>query len=268
MGRTKKLTDPGGTPRPAGPGGDHTIRSYLHPTTRAQSPQPEMEAANQAPDSIPSTPARHSPALSYASEPQMLQEDGWRDILPNLLTKTDFEALSDRLGRVVREEVAQLRADMVNMEARMSVAEAETKALRTDLEHTNTAVTGQEADMAYLTTWIDDLDNRGRRLNLRVRGVREGGPSENIPDTLRQIFTQVLGARQGPDQITLRKSEEVPSFLRTLGLPPIQVPDWLTRSFLQQPPGPQQPRRQDLNPQGPQHQRRRDWNQGQARRER
>ncbi|CAH2297166.1 Hypothetical predicted protein [Pelobates cultripes] len=248
MGRTKKLTDPGGTPRPAGPGGDHTIRSYLHPTTRAQSPQPEMEAANQAPDSTPSTPARHSPALSYASEPQMLQEDGWRDILPNLLTKTDFEALSDRLGRVVREEVAQLRADMANMEARMSVAEAETKALRTDLEHTNTAVTGQEADMAYLTTWIDDLDNRGRRLNLRVRGVREGGPSENIPDTLRQIFTQALGdlsrytlqarralrpvtsalqqagipyrwgypfsltARQGPDQITLRKSEEVPSF--------------------------------------------------------
>ncbi|CAH2283973.1 Hypothetical predicted protein, partial [Pelobates cultripes] len=52
----------------------------------------------------------------------------------------------------------------------MTVAEAETKALRSDLEHTNTAVTGQKADMAYLNTWIDDLDNRGRRLNLRVRG--------------------------------------------------------------------------------------------------
>ncbi|CAH2219156.1 Hypothetical predicted protein [Pelobates cultripes] len=171
-----------------------------------------MEAANQAPDSIPSTPARHSPALSYASEPQMLQEDGWRDILPNLLTKTDFEALSDRLGRVVREEVAQLRADMVNMEARMSVAEAETKALRTDLEHTNTAVTGQEADMAYLTTWIDDLDNRGRRLNLRVRRVREGGPSENIPDTLRQIFTQTGPGPNNAEEI--RRSPKLSTYPR------------------------------------------------------
>ncbi|CAH2299956.1 Hypothetical predicted protein, partial [Pelobates cultripes] len=117
-------------------------------------------------------------------------EDGWREILPNFLTKADFEVLSDRLGFVVHEEVAQLRADLASVESCMSVAEVETKALQTDLEHTNTAVTGQEVDMAYLTTWIDDLDNRGRRLNLRVCGVTEGGPSENIPDTLRQIFTQ------------------------------------------------------------------------------
>ncbi|CAH2315007.1 Hypothetical predicted protein [Pelobates cultripes] len=149
-----------------------------------------MEAASQAPDSTPSTPARYSPAQSLASEPQMPPEDGWREILPNLLTKADFEALSDRLGRVVRKEVDQLGADLTNVEARMSVAEAATKALQTDLEHTNTAVTGQEADMAYLTTWIDDLENRGRRLNLRVRGLREGGPSENITEGLRQIFTQ------------------------------------------------------------------------------
>ncbi|CAH2302478.1 Hypothetical predicted protein, partial [Pelobates cultripes] len=47
----------------------------------------------------------------------------WRDILPNLLTKSDFEALSDRLGRVVR---AQLRADIANIEARMSLTETAT----------------------------------------------------------------------------------------------------------------------------------------------
>ncbi|CAH2223305.1 Hypothetical predicted protein [Pelobates cultripes] len=199
MGCTKKPTDTGGTPRPAGPGGDHTIRSYLHSTARARSPQPEMEAANQAPDSTPSTPARHLPAQSLALEPQMQPEDGWREILPNLLTKADFEALSDRLGRVVREEVAQLRADLANVEARMTVAEAETKALRTDLEHTNTTVTGQEADMAYLTTWIDDPDNRGRRLNLRVRGVREGGPSENIPEALSKYSHRYWGVSTYPE---------------------------------------------------------------------
>ncbi|CAH2320081.1 Hypothetical predicted protein [Pelobates cultripes] len=143
---------------------------------RAPSPQREMEATSQVPESLPSTPARYSLAPSFTSEPQVTPDGEWRDKLPNLLTKSDFEALSDRLGRVVREEVAQLRSDLSNVEARMTVAEAETKALWTDLEHTISVVTGQEADMAQLTTWVDDLDNRSRRLNLRVRGVREGGP--------------------------------------------------------------------------------------------
>ncbi|CAH2294104.1 Hypothetical predicted protein [Pelobates cultripes] len=226
---------------------------------------------------------------------QQLQLDGeWRAILPNLLTKADFEALSDRLGHVVREEVAQLRADLLNVEARMSVAEAETRELCTDLEHTNTAVTTQEADIAHLTTWVDDLDNRGCRMNLRVCGVREGGPAENIPELLRQIFSQLkeeilrtarrigtirleeqtiaiyqdlsrytlqarralrpittllqhtciqyrwgypfsLSARDGPDYLTIRKPDDVPVFMRTLGLPPVTVPNWLARSFLLQP---------------------------------
>ncbi|CAH2253635.1 Hypothetical predicted protein [Pelobates cultripes] len=80
----------------------------------------------------------------------------------------------------------------------MSVAQSETRVLRTDLEHTNTTVTSQEADLASLTTWVDDLDNRGRRLNLRVRGVREGDPAEHIPDILKRLFTQVLGGKQIP----------------------------------------------------------------------
>ncbi|CAH2315851.1 Hypothetical predicted protein, partial [Pelobates cultripes] len=154
------------------------------------SPQRVTEAASQNMDSFPSKLARLSPAPSIMSEPQLPQEGEWRAILPNLLTKADFEALSDRLGRVVREEVAQLRADLANVEARMSVAESETRALRTELEHTNSTVANQEADLASLTTWVGDLDNRRRRLNLRVRGVREGNPAEHIPDTLKRLFTQ------------------------------------------------------------------------------
>ncbi|CAH2315830.1 Hypothetical predicted protein, partial [Pelobates cultripes] len=282
--------------------------------------------------------------------------------------RLNFEALSDRLDRVVREEVAQLRADVANVEARMAVAETEARALRNDLELTNVTVMKQDADLAFLTTWVDDLDNRGRRMNLHVRGVREGGHSENIPEILQQIFAQVLGcqhvprigltrahralrpvpareeqprniicclenyhlkeeilrtarrmgtirmegqtisiyqdlsrytllarkalrpvtsalqqanipyrwgypfsltARHGQDQVTIRKPDDVQSFLHTLGLPPQQVPDWLARSFLQQPPGPQQqqPRRPNADQQRPRLQHQREWHQGQAQRE-
>ncbi|CAH2281603.1 Hypothetical predicted protein [Pelobates cultripes] len=198
MGRTWKPTDPSGTPRSSGREGEQSIRSYLQATARPRSPQREMEEVSQGMESFPSTPARLSTTPSIMSEPQQTQEGEWRAILPNLLTKADFEALSDRLGRVVREEVAQLRADLANVEARMSVAESETRALRTDLEHTNSTVASQEADLASLTTWVDDLDNRGRRVNLGVRGVREGDPAEHIPDTLKRLFTQILGGQQIP----------------------------------------------------------------------
>ncbi|CAH2318646.1 Hypothetical predicted protein [Pelobates cultripes] len=344
MGRTRRLADPGGTPRPAGHGGDQSIRAFLHAAGRDQSPRREMEAASLQPESFPSTPAVFSPAPSPTPDSQQPQGGEWRDILPNLLTKADFEALSDRLGRVVREEVAQLRADVANVEARMAVAETETRALRTDLELTNVTVTKQDADLAFLTTWVDDLDNRGRRMNLRVRGVREGGHSENVPEILRLIFAQVLGgqhapriglirahralrpiptprrmgsirmegqtvsiyqdlsrytlmarkalrpvtsalqqanipyrwgypfsltARHGQDQLTIRKPDDVQSFLHALGLPPQQVPDWLARSFLQQPPGPQQrqPRGPIADQQRPRPQHQREWHQGQAQRE-
>ncbi|CAH2293397.1 Hypothetical predicted protein [Pelobates cultripes] len=130
------------------------------------------------------------------SETQLPQEGEWRAILPNLLTKADFEVLSDRLGRVVREKVAQLRVGLANVEACMSVADSETRAIRRDLEHTNSTVAHQEADIASLTTWVDDLDNSGRRLNLRVRGVREGDPAEHIPDILKRLFT--VGGQQLP----------------------------------------------------------------------
>ncbi|CAH2311251.1 Hypothetical predicted protein [Pelobates cultripes] len=160
----------------------------------------------------------------------------------------------------------------------MSVAESETRALRTDLEHTNSTVTSQEADLASLTTWVDDLDNRGRRLNLRIRGVREGDPAEHIPDTLKRLFAQAgipyrwgypfsLSARHGQDQHTVKKPGDLPGFLRVMGIPPIHVQDWLASSFLQSPPGPQQPRRPDQGPPRLQQQRRRDWNPGPARRE-
>ncbi|CAH2293179.1 Hypothetical predicted protein [Pelobates cultripes] len=123
------------TPRSVGPGGEQSIRSFLHTTARDRTPQCETEAASPTRDSSPSTPTRFSPSPSRMSEHQMSPDGEWRAILSNLLTKADFEALSDRLGRMVREQVAQLRADLSNVEARMSVAEAETRALRANQHH-------------------------------------------------------------------------------------------------------------------------------------
>lgn len=41
---------------------------------------------------------------------------------------------------------------------------------------------------------MEDLDNRGRRNNIRVRGLPESDASENLPAILESIFNQLLDA--------------------------------------------------------------------------
>ncbi|CAH2327820.1 Hypothetical predicted protein [Pelobates cultripes] len=166
MGRNKKQADPPGSPRPSGSGTEHSIRSYLT-TPRDLGSQPDMEAPDPTADSPSATPGT-------------LERD-LRAIQPTLLTKADLEALSDRLSQVILNELTEVKADIPNMDARLTATEADTRALRT------------ETDAA-----VDDdrRMNRGNRMNLRVRGVREMGPNENIPEILRTVFSLALGGQQ------------------------------------------------------------------------
>ncbi|CAH2296444.1 Hypothetical predicted protein, partial [Pelobates cultripes] len=66
-----------------------------------------MEAANETADSPPATPAGFSPAPTTSQGAQGTLDGDLRALLPNLLTKADLEALSDRLSKVIRDELAQ-----------------------------------------------------------------------------------------------------------------------------------------------------------------
>ncbi|CAH2284448.1 Hypothetical predicted protein, partial [Pelobates cultripes] len=158
------LTEPQGTPRPSGSGAEPSIRSFLT-TPRDFVSQPEMEASNET-----ATPAGFSPASPASPETQGTLDGDLRALLPNLLTKADLEALSDRLSRVIRDEVAQVRADVASMDAQLTATETDNRTLRSDAELTRTSINSCEASLAHLTTWVNDLDNRGCRLNLRVCG--------------------------------------------------------------------------------------------------
>ncbi|CAH2252142.1 Hypothetical predicted protein [Pelobates cultripes] len=139
---------------------EQSIRTYLI-TPRDLKSQPEMEALDLSQGLPSTTPVRRSQAPTDTSVAQLtLDGEPWA-ILPNLLTKADFEALSDHLSWVAQDEIAQVRADMANMEARVTIAVAESRALRTNMDATHTAVIGCEMSIAHLTTWVDDLDNRG-----------------------------------------------------------------------------------------------------------
>ncbi|CAH2250499.1 Hypothetical predicted protein [Pelobates cultripes] len=195
MWRNKKQADPPGTPRPSGSGTEHSIRSYLT-TPQDLGSQPDTEAPDPTADSPSATPTQFSPTPSDPPETQGTLEVELRAILPTLLTKADLEALSDHLSWVIRNELTQVKADITNMDARLTATEADTRALRTETDAAVSTITGCETSLAHITTWVHDLDNRSRRMNIRVRGVREMGPKENIPKILRTVFSRALGGQQ------------------------------------------------------------------------
>ncbi|CAH2274431.1 Hypothetical predicted protein [Pelobates cultripes] len=59
------------------------------------------------------------------------------------------------------------------MDARLTVTEADTRALRSDTEIIRNTIKGYEASQAHLTTWVNDLDNRDRRLNLHNFALKQ-----------------------------------------------------------------------------------------------
>ncbi|CAH2283844.1 Hypothetical predicted protein [Pelobates cultripes] len=110
-----------------------------------------------------------------------------------MLTKADTGPIVQELRAALREELAGLRADLSTLEQR--VDEMESVARGCDDQHraTEVAVTRQGNMLLTLRRQVEDLENRSRRNNIRVRSLPERA-DELLPDTLSALFTQLLGA--------------------------------------------------------------------------
>uniref|UniRef100_A0A8C5LQL7 Uncharacterized protein n=1 Tax=Leptobrachium leishanense TaxID=445787 RepID=A0A8C5LQL7_9ANUR len=101
-------------------------------------------------------------------------------------TKTDLADMLADLHNSVRRDVDGVREEVVALADRVSSLEQAAA---------QPAGTEREAIPAYsgLRRLVDDLDNRGRRCNLRIRGLYEMDPPEQLEDVLRRFFNKLLG---------------------------------------------------------------------------
>lgn len=71
-------------------------------------------------------------------------------------------------------KVSEVKQDLLNQAAHMEEAEARIAKVESSLEKVETSVTSAMKRILLLEAKTDDLENRGRRKNLRVFGIREG----------------------------------------------------------------------------------------------
>lgn len=120
------------------------------------------------------------------------------------LIRTDFgsklDNIDNRLTDVVNS-ITSLEGKMINVERdvssntkRIDEAEARISTAEDQLRKAETELTSAAKRIAYLESKTDDLENRGRRKNLRLLGLREGAEgTQPLFDFVNDMLPQWLG---------------------------------------------------------------------------
>ncbi|CAH2325623.1 Hypothetical predicted protein [Pelobates cultripes] len=145
-----------------------------------------------------------SPAGSEKSALEKIGDE-LRSMAANMVTKANLHTLTATIQDTLRAEMAGIRAEVATLVGRMAVVQETTEALEVKLTTTDTAVTRQGALLLAMRRHLEDLNNRGRRYNIRVRGVPETDRDENAGEVLAELFQAILHM-DTPQQIEFERA--------------------------------------------------------------
>ncbi|CAH2300262.1 Hypothetical predicted protein [Pelobates cultripes] len=97
-----------------------------------------------------------------------------------MVTKSDLQKLSDSLHEAIRTEVTTTKRDIDAHDGRMHTLETAQQAITSRIEASNAAVARQGSMLLHLRRQTEDLDNRGRRSNIRIRNLPESTGEESV----------------------------------------------------------------------------------------
>ncbi|CAH2312244.1 Hypothetical predicted protein [Pelobates cultripes] len=119
-------------------------------------------------------------------------------ISANMLFRSDKAEMLAEIRIAIREEVMEVRRDLTALERRVEDLEADQAQNMQHQQEMDTATTRQGNVLLDLRRHLEDLDNRGRKNNIRIRGLPESA-GEALPQLLMDLFTRILGDRAPGD---------------------------------------------------------------------
>ncbi|KAG8594180.1 hypothetical protein GDO81_001113 [Engystomops pustulosus] len=149
-----------------------------------QSPVSYMDPC--CPEFLPSQSWSHDPGL--LEEPPLTRAD-LHEALRNLPTRGFFDSMISRMEKMQRHCLEEVHHTM----EQVGSLERQTAAHDTRLDQLEQRVTAQQQMIRSLTLEHDDLENRGRHNNLRVRGLPENEEGRDLGSIITTIFNEVLG---------------------------------------------------------------------------
>ncbi|CAH2275139.1 Hypothetical predicted protein [Pelobates cultripes] len=138
-------------------------------------------------------------------------------ISANMLTRGDKTALVSELRTVIREEIAAVRRDLTALEQRVDELEEHRLHATHHQQAADLATARQGNILLEMRRQVEDLDNRGRRNNIRVRGLPESD-DESPRELLTGLFVQLLG-EDAPPEIPMERAHRALRGPRSDGQP-------------------------------------------------
>uniref|UniRef100_A0A8C5PPF7 Uncharacterized protein n=1 Tax=Leptobrachium leishanense TaxID=445787 RepID=A0A8C5PPF7_9ANUR len=159
--------------------------------------RPLDEFLVSTPRSMPSTtPPKMADAAAPASSQDPTAaitrlERRLESLLAGMPTKSDLAEMLTDLRGSFQHDVEEVRGEVAALSSRV-----------THLENTAPVQAPSTNDAAHgfsgLRRLVDDLDNRGRRANIRIRGLWEPDQPENLDEVLGRLFTAISGREIRP----------------------------------------------------------------------
>ncbi|CAH2222160.1 Hypothetical predicted protein [Pelobates cultripes] len=119
-----------------------------------------------------------------------------RTLTASMVTKVDLHNFTTTIQDTLRKEIAGIRSEVTAQAGRIQALEQAQEAQNSKLTATDTAVARQGEMLLAMRRHIEDLDNRGRHCNVRIRGVPESEGEEDA--VLTKLFHTLLQAATPP----------------------------------------------------------------------
>lgn len=153
--------------------------------------------------------------VQASDDDSTISESNTYALLKTLPTKRDLKDLATQIKTALREEVADLKTEIASLHVRTEAIEGRTEQIEQSVESLLNVSHIQNKAIQSLTRRVEDLDNRGRRCNLRIRGLPETVETSTLKQTVILLFNSVLNK---PDTNEIH-IERVHRALRPKGLP-------------------------------------------------
>uniref|UniRef100_A0A8C5Q4L2 Uncharacterized protein n=1 Tax=Leptobrachium leishanense TaxID=445787 RepID=A0A8C5Q4L2_9ANUR len=185
MGKPKKAPH---TPAPPEHGGSRqagTIRPFLTSSPPDLQVGPESKMAAATCTSAPGSPAR--------SGSEGITPPDLRQLLQALPTREDLTAATTDLRASLLTELRALRTDISGLQTRLHKAEVTQEQQHTVLTAHSTTLDTQQSALQMMARHLEDVENRGRRNNIRIRGLPELETSHrDLHHALTGLFNLIL----------------------------------------------------------------------------
>lgn len=142
---------------------------------------PHMPNSLQQHDGAPLSPTDLLPVSVDSAQP----------IAPQL-NIDDLRSIATDIKNALSSAISELSLDLQAMTGRIQKVEDNNILQQRAIDRIDYRIDSHNRQLGDMQRHVEELDNRGRHHNLRIRGLPESVENENLPQTVSDVFNDIL----------------------------------------------------------------------------